>query len=65
MRDKAASQLGDWAAQRATTDPVTASHGAPLDSITTSLTSGARGPILLQVRSREDGTAEERGRRLY
>jgi len=50
-RDKVTAQLEQYAASRASADGVmTSSSGNPLDSITTSLTAGPRGPILLQVR---------------
>lgn len=51
-RDKATRQLEEYAAQRSTTETATTSSGNPLDSITSSLTAGPRGPILLQVRVR-------------
>ena len=52
-RDKVTAQLEQYAASRAAADGVmTSSSGNPLDSITTSLTAGPRGPILLQVRMR-------------
>ncbi|GAB5035736.1 catalase [Nannochloropsis oceanica] len=48
-RDKVTAQLEQYAASRAAADGVmTSSSGNPLDSITTSLTAGPRGPILLQ-----------------
>ena len=50
QRDKATRQLEDYAAHQSGSDVATGSNGAPLDSITTSLTAGTRGPILLQVR---------------
>lgn len=50
-RDKVTAQLEQYAASRAAADGVmTSSSGNPLDSLTTSLTAGPRGPILLQVR---------------
>jgi len=49
-RDKVTAQLENYAASRSAADGVaTSSSGNPLDSVTTSLTAGPRGPILLQV----------------
>lgn len=48
-RDPASEQLRDYAASAPrVAGAATASNGAPIDSITNSMTAGARGPIVLQ-----------------
>jgi hypothetical protein len=49
-RDKATDQLKSYASSNPPSDKLTSSNGAPLDSLTTSMTAGPRGPIVLQVR---------------
>jgi len=47
-RDKALNQLVDWKSSHEVSDRATNLHGIPVASVSTSLTAGPRGPILLQ-----------------
>lgn len=47
-RDSATNQLSSFAASQPRSTTLTTSNGAPVDSLTSSMTAGERGPIVLQ-----------------